>query len=65
MWKPFGDEIGTNVKRFWVPSTDLPATWPTAANCGEGSILYLVNTATDEVTGIRQFFGGKWNKLGA
>ena len=59
--KQVGITAFNNIKSFQCLTTDLKATWPT--DCGAGSGMTVLDSATKEVDHFEYFDGTDWYAL--
>jgi hypothetical protein len=56
-------EISVEVREYFYATTDSADIYPTASECGAGSIIYLVNETTHAIDSTKIFDGTNWNTL--
>jgi hypothetical protein len=61
--KQIGVTLAGKIKKYQAYTTDAVNTYPTAADCGPGSTMRIIDATVHEVKEYKEFDGTNWNKL--
>lgn len=62
-WKQIGLTGTNNKKEFQCSSTADVSEYPTAADCGAGSEMTMIDEVNHKIVGFKIFDGTYWNTL--